>query len=116
MLKNLSTNKVICKNVCVANKYLSKLKGLMFENKQKFSYALVISLNSESKIKASIHMLFVFFPIAVFFLNKEKRVVDKKVLKPFTLNYTPKQPSKYIIELPAEYIDSAKLGDKLDWK
>jgi len=45
-------------------------------------------------------MLFVFFPIDVIFLNSKKKVVDKTTLNPWQLNYTPKIPSKYVIELP----------------
>ncbi|MCX8189838.1 MAG: DUF192 domain-containing protein [Candidatus Diapherotrites archaeon] len=115
MLKNTSKKNNIAGKVRIADNYFSKMRGLMFEHKKKFDYALVLCLDEESRIKASIHMLFVFFPIAVFFLDSRKKVVDKKLMKPFALNYTPKKPSKYIVELPAEKIDAADIGDILSW-
>jgi uncharacterized membrane protein (UPF0127 family) len=51
-------------------------------------------------------------------LNKGKKVVDlKESLQPWTLNYTPKQAAKYLIELPAGLIKKKgiKLGHLLDW-
>ena len=46
------------------------------------------------RLGASVHMLFVFFPLDLVFLDKNKRVVDKKEgFRPFSLNYTPKKPA-----------------------
>lgn len=115
MLKNLSKKSTIIAKVHLAESYFSKMRGLMFERKRNFDYAIVLCLDEESRLKASIHMLFVFFPIAVFFLDSHKKVVDKKLMKPFSLNYTPKKASKYIVELPSEKINSAEIGDVLSW-
>jgi len=115
MLVNKTTNKTIIKDIRVASNFFAKLKGLMFERKERFNYALIMVLKNETRIGASIHMLFVFFPIAVFFLDAKKRIVDKTLLKPFSLNYTPKRACKYIVELPANRFTAAKIGDVLQW-
>jgi len=62
-------------------------------------------------------MLFMRTAIDVIFLNEEKRVVDiVKGLKPWTLNYAPKEAAKYIIELPPATIqDKVKLNDLIGW-
>ena len=74
----------------------------MFFPRKKFDFGLVFKREQESILGSSIHMLFVFYPINVLFLDSDKKVVDmKKRLKPFTF-YSPKQKSKYIIELPVE--------------
>ena len=60
-------------------------------------------------------MLFVFYPIDVLFLGKNKVVVEiKESLMPFTV-YTPKNKAKYIIELPQGTIKKTKtvLRDKI---
>ena len=45
-------------------------------------------------------MFFVFYPIDILFLNKNKEIVEiKQNLKPFAF-YTPKSKAKYIIEMP----------------
>lgn len=57
-------------------------------------------------------MFFVFFPIDVLFLNKDKEIVDlKQRLKPFTF-YTSKKPAKYVLEMP---LGSIKSLDKKDF-
>ncbi|MDD3083422.1 MAG: DUF192 domain-containing protein [Candidatus ainarchaeum sp.] len=98
-----------------ANTSWQRLKGLMFEDTKKFDYALIFDFPKESIIGCSIHMIFVFFPIDVLFLNKEKKVVDKITLLPFTPNYTPKKPAKYVIEMPNEKAKKIKIGDKISW-
>jgi len=87
----------------------------MFEEKKKFNYALIFEFPIESRIGTSLHMLFVFFPIDVLFLNKNKIIVDKTTLQPFIPNYTPKKAAKYVIELPTGKIKGLKIGQKISW-
>ena len=108
--------KIIMKNTKLANNTWERMKGLMFEDKKKFNYALVFDFPSESKIGTSLHMLFVFFPIDVLFLDKNKIVVDKTTLEPFTPNYTPKSAAKYVIELPKGKTSLIKIGQKAEWR
>jgi len=115
MLRNSTKAIAIVEDVRIAESFFGRLRGLMFEHRSDFNYALVMPLSQDSRIRASIHMLFVFFPIAVFFVDEKKRVVDKALLKPFALNYTPKKPCRYIIELPQEKFSCAEVGDLLEW-
>jgi len=107
--------KILMKNVRRANTPWQRMKGLMFEDLKKFNYALVFDFPAESKIGSSLHMLFVFFPIDVLFLDKNKKVVDKVTLTPFMPNYTPNAPAKYVIELPHGKAKGVKLGEKASW-
>jgi len=60
---------------------------------------LVFVLDKESRINATIHMFFVFFSIDVYWLDKNKNIVDyRKNIKPFTIAI-PKKKAKYIVEL-----------------
>jgi len=62
-----------------------------------------------------LHMLFVFYPIGILFLNKNKIIVEiKENFKPFSF-YTPKNKALYIIELPKDTIKKSKteVGDKI---
>ena len=108
-------NTILMKQVRFAKNTLERTKGLMFEEKKKFNYALVFEFPIESKIGTSLHMLFVFFPIDVLFLNKNQKVVDKVTLQPFIPNYTPKKAAKYVIELPKGKTNGVKLGQKVSW-
>ncbi len=115
MLYNKTGKKKLVGRVRFADSTLSKARGLMFEKRERFDYALVFSFGRETRLGASIHMLFVFFPIAAVYLDSKKRVVDIAVLKPFALNYVPKKPAAYLIELPVEKATNIKIGDFLDW-
>jgi uncharacterized membrane protein (UPF0127 family) len=116
MLYNKTLKKKIGLKVVQADSFFKRLKGLMF--KRGFDYALLFEFAGESRAKASIHMLFVFTPIDIAYLDKEKTVVDLKAsLQPWTLNYTPKRPARFLLELPPGSIKKFKLeiGQKIDW-
>jgi len=113
MLK--SGKKILMKKVKFTLNSWERTKGLMFEEKKDFNYALVFEFPRESRIGTSLHMIFVFFPIDVLFLDKEKRIVDKATLRPFIPNYTPKKAAKYVIEMPIGKAKSVKIGQKIDW-
>lgn len=108
--------KTLMKNTKFAKTSWQRMKGLMFEDVKKFNYALIFEFPSESTLGASLHMVFVFFPIGAVFLNSKKEVVDKTILQPFTPNYTPKKPAKYVIEMPSEKINKIKIGDNINWE
>jgi uncharacterized protein len=115
MLFNKTKNKKIIENVKFAKTYAQKTKGLIFEKPDHFNYALIFEFSKETRHKASLHMMFMRFPIGVLFLNKEKKVVDIAELKPWQLNYTPKQKAKYAIEMPIHKIWDISLEDVIEW-
>ncbi|MBL7054752.1 DUF192 domain-containing protein [Candidatus Woesearchaeota archaeon] len=82
----------------------------MFSTKPK---TLIFIFKKEKIIP--LHMFFVFFPIEVLFLDKNKIVAEiKENFKPFTF-YSPRKKSKYIIELPKDSIKKSKtkINDKI---
>ena len=110
-IKNLTKNKIIAKNSIFLDDNFSKFIGLMLSKKQ--NRALIFKFNKEKII--SLHMIFVFYPIDVLFLNKNKIVVDKKEnFKPFTF-YKSRKKSMYAIEMPGGIIKKTKteIGDKI---
>ncbi len=75
--------------------FWKKFRGLMFSKPKN----LVFVLDEETRFGAIIHMFFVFYSIDVYWLDKDKRVVDKRInLKPFRIA-VPKEKAKYIVEL-----------------
>ena len=71
-------------------------KGLMFSKPKN----LLFTLNNETRLGSIVHMFFVFYPIDVFWLDKNKKIIDKKLnLKPFQIAI-PKYKAKYIVEIP----------------
>ena len=116
MIKNISKKKKIIDKHKVADTIATRGIGLMFSRKSKFNYGLVFDLERETRIGASIHMFFVFFPINIVFLDASKRVVAFKLnLRPFGMT-TPSRKCRYVIELPTKYGKKYySVGDRLSW-
>ena len=117
MLFNKTRRKKIIEKTKNAKTFFQKFRGLMFESEKNFNYGLIFFLENESRINATIHMLFVFFQIDVVYLDKNKKVVDVvKNLQPFVLSCTPKKAAKYFIELPNGKAKNVSIGNKLEWE
>ena len=101
-----------------ARTFPQRFLGLMGVSPRAFDYALVFHLAEKGKLNASIHMLFMRFPIDVLFLDEKQKVVDAvAALQPWTFNYTPKREAKYIVELPSNAIRkyNITLGQRVQW-
>lgn len=115
MIKNIPKNKILAKNIKICGSVFSKTKGLMF-SKKIYDKAFIFAFSKEKRW--SVHMLFVFFPIDVLWLDKNNNIIDMaKNLKPFCPLCRPKKQAKYIIELPDNVINNSKteIGDKVIW-
>ncbi|MDP7323060.1 MAG: DUF192 domain-containing protein [Candidatus Woesearchaeota archaeon] len=111
-LKNTTKKTLIAKNAKVCKSIFSKTFGLMFSKKK----SLIFIFNKEKIIP--LHMFFVFYPIEVSFLNKNKIVVEiKENFMPFSC-YSPKNKAQYIIELPKGTIKKSKtaIGDNIEFQ
>jgi uncharacterized membrane protein (UPF0127 family) len=101
--KNTANQNHINFKVCKSN--WQKARGLMFSKRKN----LIFIFSKEKRI--SLHMFFVFFPIDVLFLDKNKRIIEiKKKFRPFTF-YTSKNKAKYVVELTEKH--NFKQGNKL---
>jgi len=110
-IKNITKKTLLAKNAIICRNIFSKSLGLMFSKPK----SLILIFREEKIIP--LHMFFVFNPIDVLFLNKNKIVVEiKEDFKPFKF-YTPKNNAKYVIELPENTIkrSKTKVGDKIDF-
>jgi uncharacterized membrane protein (UPF0127 family) len=94
--------------------YLCKLRGLTFRRILPRDEGLILVEKAESRTNASIHMWMVFFPIAVAWLNKDLKVVDLKIAKPWRV-YFPDTPAQYVLEGPVEMIERIAIDDQLEW-
>jgi hypothetical protein len=96
-------NKIISKKEIVCKSLWSQARGLMFRKKQN----LIMIFPEERKI--SLHNFFVFYPIDVIVLDKNKKVVEiKEKFMPFTF-WSSSKKGKYLIELGNKV--KIKIGD-----
>ena len=94
-------------DVSVADSLFSHLMGLMFS----FPKNDGLLFKFDKEIYVSLHMFFVFFPIDIVYINKNKKVIkiEKRVF-PFVPFISPVK-CKYILEL--KDCRNVKVGDKI---
>ena len=81
----------------ICKTWFSKFKGLMFSKKRNLLFIF-----KKEKIVA-IHMFFVFYPITIYYFDKDKNLIDKVKAYPFSI-LKPRK-AKYILET-AEKVNS----------
>ena len=77
---------------------------------------LVLVEGRESRLDTSIHMLFMFFPIATVWLDSKFCVVDKCLAKPWRLFYAPHKPAQYVIEASPALLEKISIGDEVTFE
>ena len=108
MINNITKGTVLSRNYIFCSSLLSKARGMMF---RKRPVSMIFDFRKEKM--NPLHMIFVFFPIDIIFLDKAKRIIEiKEELKPFAF-YNPKNKSRYIVELEKGTIaeSRSKVGD-----
>jgi uncharacterized membrane protein (UPF0127 family) len=117
MITNATTGETIAQHVVHCDTFWKRGRGLMFRSSRAVADDRVYLFveKRESVAQTTIHMLFVFFPIAVVWLDAEKRVVDKKLAKPFRPVYAPSGPAQYFVEGHPSLLERVNVGDQLDF-
>ncbi len=95
--------------------YWCRFRGLMFRGSLPEDEGLLFVYPRESRAETSIHMLFVWFSIAVIWLDSQGVVVDKSLAKPWRPMYAPARPARYFIEGVPTLLDRVMIGDRLTW-
>jgi len=75
---------------------LGRISGLMFKNKQ--TNNLLFSFFEAER--SDIHSFFVFFSFLAIWLDSKHKVIDFKIVKPFTFLVRPRTSSRFLVELP----------------
>lgn len=96
--------------------FLCRLRGLMFRPHLDPNDGLLLVEKRNSRIDTSIHMLFVRFDLAVFWINSEMIVVDKVIAKSWKPVYISKQDAQYTLEIHPSRWGDYEIGDKVEFK
>ncbi|MGQ9600838.1 MAG: DUF192 domain-containing protein [Anaerolineae bacterium] len=115
---NETTGQPIVQSVVRCDTFWQRGRGLMFRSRHAIAggCAYLFVETRESIAHTAIHMLFVWFPIAVIWLNRERRVVDKVLARPFRLWYAPRQPALYYLEGEPALLEQVRIGDQLEFR
>jgi uncharacterized membrane protein (UPF0127 family) len=95
--------------------FLCQLRGFTFRRQIGEREGLLLVQKSDSRIDSSIHMLFVFTPLAVFWINSSRIVVHRSLALPWRLAYVSPKPARYVLELNPSLIGAFEIGHEVRW-
>jgi uncharacterized membrane protein (UPF0127 family) len=75
---------------------LGMILGLMFRTRK--TSPLLFEFKKDTKM--AIHSFFVFFPFKAIWLDEKNRIIEQKLVRPFTFSVKPKKPFRKLIEIP----------------
>lgn len=103
-------------HVGYCDSFQCRLRGLMFRKSLGPDEGLLLVEKRDSRLDTSIHMFFVPFDLAVFWINSEMTVVDKIIAKSWHPAYFPKADAKFTLEIHPDRIGDYEIGDKVEFK
>ena len=96
--------------------FICRLRGLMFRPRLDPDDGLLLVEQRDSRLDTSIHMFFVPFDIAVFWINSAMTVVDKVIAKSWRPVYISKADARYTLEIHPDRFGDYEIGDKVEFK
>lgn len=93
--------------------FFCRLRGLTFRRRLQPGEAVLLVGGREGRLETAIHMLFVFFPITAAWLDREGRVVEVRLARPFWPLYIPRRPARDVLEGPPALLEWVAEGDCL---
>lgn len=96
--------------------FFCRLKGLMFQKNLPAQEGLLLVYGADSRLDASIHMMFVRFDLGVIWINSAGEVVDTILAKQWKPAYFPQKPARYVLEILPERLGEFQVGDRILWE
>jgi uncharacterized membrane protein (UPF0127 family) len=99
----------------VASTFFQRLIGLMFRKEITPDGGLLFVGRKESISGSSIHMQFCFMELGIVWADRDKKVADKSLARPWEFNRHPSRPAMYILEIHPSRLDEFQSGDQLSF-
>jgi uncharacterized membrane protein (UPF0127 family) len=109
------TQQVIIQSARWCASRLCRLRGLQFRRHLEPGEALILVKDKDSIANTSIHMFFVFFPIAAIWINQAGKVTSAQLAKPWRPYYASPEPASYVLETSPELLEKVSIGDFIDF-
>lgn len=113
VLINQTTGESLARRVTKCDTFWRRLRGLMFRRRLSSDEAYLFVFGNESVVAASVHMVFVFYPIALVWLDRKRQVVDVRLAQPFHPYYAPQKGAQYLVEGAPGLLDRVRMGDRI---
>ena len=115
MIKNLTTGRIVARDLVLCDTFWKRGRGLTFRRPLAEDEVYLFVERRESVAQTAIHMFFVFFSIAVLWLDRDMRVVDKVLARPFRPYYASRSPAQYYMEGHPRLLDLVSVGDQIEF-
>lgn len=93
-----------------------RLRGLAWQRALHPERGLVLAHARAGRSQSSIHMLGMFFDLAIVWLDEDKRVVDVQPAYRWRSVLLPAKAARYVIECALERIPEFQLGEQIDFE
>jgi uncharacterized membrane protein (UPF0127 family) len=77
---------------------------------------LLLVQKRNSRLESAIHMLWMRFDLAVFWINRSLQVVDVCLARRWHLIYFPSRPASFVLEAPVERLIDFQIGEYVSLK
>jgi hypothetical protein len=114
-IRNRATGEVLVESARWCSSRLCRLRGLQFRRKLEPGQGLILVKDKDSIASTSIHMFFVFFPIAAVWINSAGRVTSAQLAKPWRPYYASPEPARYVLETTSDILERIRVGDEIDF-
>jgi uncharacterized membrane protein (UPF0127 family) len=109
------TGEVLIESARWCSNWICRMVGLQFRRRLKPGEALILVMPDESVHLTSIHMFFVFFPIAAVWIDSRGRVTSAQLAKPWRPYYASPMPARYVIETTSDFLGKVSVDDEVDF-
>jgi uncharacterized membrane protein (UPF0127 family) len=107
------TGEMLLENAKWCDSWFCKLRGFQFYRRLKPGEALILVYPKDGS--HSIHMFFVFFPIAAVWINSQGVITSAKLAKPWRPYYASPTPACYILETTPDFLETISIGDEVEF-
>ncbi len=88
----------------------------MFRPRINLDEGLMLVIGRDSRADSSIHMFFVPFNLAIFWINSQMEVVDKTLAKSWRPAYFPSKAARYTLEVHPDRFNDYEVGHKVEFQ
>lgn len=114
-INNVSRGEVLVPRARWCASRLCRMVGLQFHRPLQDGEGLLMKMKEEGVGITSIHMFFVFFPIAAIWINNDLQITSAQLAKPWRPFYASPTPARYVLETTIDTLERVSIGDQLEF-
>ena len=97
----------------ICDTFASRLRGFMFRGAPSREEGLLLLGARDSRWDSAIHMFFVPFDLAIFWIDTRMQIVDRVVARAWHPAYVPARPARYVLEIHPDRYPAYEVGNKV---